>query len=353
MSLGPANSKVQAYYKTAYAAFRKAMENASEPETHYYRVDELVFCLQFAGSSLVPKLTPALEHLETGPVLTPDLTIGIWDGASTGITLAPPTQNPEDFISRTEIKGYMTDTIQVTYEIGSGVLNLLDVPSNTALFWTQDADQIPYYEMGAPLRSTLSTWLQSRGYQYLHAAAVGTEKGCVILAGKGGSGKSTSAINCLRAGLHYLSDDYCVAKLVPEPTVCSLYNSGKLDPDTTNRFPQFSDIIERMPHIKAEKTLFFLGHHFKDQCQRTLPLKAILLPHITSQSETRIQPLSAALGLSALAPSTIFQLPGSGKMTFNFIAELVRNVPVYRLPLNSCLDEVPRVIRTFLGTLDE
>ncbi len=352
MTRMPSRVEVRAYVETAKEAFERALQSVCTPETHYYRLGELVLCLRFAGSALVPKLTPAFHHLKIEPVLNPDLRIDLWDEASTGVSLAPPTTNPADYVARMEIKGFTTNTIQVTYEVGGGVLSVLDLESSTALFWVQDADQVPYYESGAPLRALLAAWLQTRGYQYLHSAAVGTEKGAVILAGKGGSGKSTTAVNCLRAGLFYLGDDYCVATLTPTPTVFSLYNSGKLNPDTPGRFPQFSDFIAQLPHIEAEKLLFFFGNRFLDQLRLSLPIKAIFLPRITSQTAKKIQPASAAEALTALAPSTIFQLPGAGEAAFRFMAELVRQVPAYRIHLDSHLDGIPSVIREVLEAVD-
>lgn len=348
----PTDAEVRAYFQTALTAFRQALRAVPAPEEHFYQLGDLVICLRFAGSALVPKLTPALHHLKIDPVSTIDFRIDAWDEASTGVGLIPPTTNPEDFIQRMEIKGYNTDAIQITYEIGGGILNMLDRKSSRALFWVKSADQVPYYESGAPLRSMLATWLQSRGYQYLHAAAVGTEEGAVILAGKGGSGKSTTALCCLHAGLFYLGDDYCVAKLTPEPTVYSLYNSGKIDPDTPLRFPQFAALIENVSHIKAEKTLLFLQTRFRDQLQLALPIKAILLPRISSQPEISIHQASAAEGLTALAPSTIFQLPGAGETAFRFIAEMVRQVPVYRLHLNSRLGGISSAIRNLLESIN-
>ena len=329
MSQMPTEMEVRTYYQTASAAFERAMKTASQPESHFYRLGDLVFCMHFAGPALVPRLTPALQHLRIDPIAKPDLQIGVWDAASTGVKLAPPTQDPTDFVARMEIKGYTTASVQVTYEIGGGVLNMLDSTSQTALFWVLNAEQVPYYESGAPLRSILATWMQSHQYQYLHAAAIGTTDGAVILAGKGGSGKSTAALNGLFSGLFYLSDDYCVAKLTPTPTVYNLYNSGKLDSDTILRFPQISDFVQRIPHIEAEKILFFLQDQFQHRLRPCLPIKAILLPQISSQSSSTIQRTSPAEGLAALAPSTIFQLPGAGKDTFQFIAELVRQIPVY------------------------
>ena len=344
----PTASEVQAYFQTAFSAFKRAVESAAEPESHFYQLGKMVIRLQFAGPQLVPKLTLALQHLKTGPVVKPDLTIGIWDGKSTGVNLAPPTNNSKDYISRAEIQGYCTSSIKISHDVAGGVLNLLDLESNIALFWVKDSEVVPYYESAAPFRASLSAWFQVSGYQYLHAAAVGASGGAVVLAGKGGSGKSTTAINCLRAGLDYLGDDYCVTSIEAKPVVYSLYNSAKLDLDASFKFPQIMEALNDSPMIEAEKNLFYLSKQFGDQIQLSLPIRAIFLPRIRNQSETTITPVSAAEALTRLAPSTIFQLPLDGKRAFRFMASLVQRVDCYNLNLGTGFENVPKVIRAFL-----
>ena len=107
--------------------------------------------------------------------------MGLWDAASTGLALNPPTHEAEDFKSLGLVEKFSNDQIQLTYDIGSGVLNLLNRNKSQAIFWVNTAAALPYYERGAPLRSLLATWLQDHGYQLVHAAAVATEHGAVIL----------------------------------------------------------------------------------------------------------------------------------------------------------------------------
>ena len=55
--------------------------------------------------------------------------------------------------------------------------------------------------------------------QVVHAASVGTKDGAVLIVGKGGSGKSTSALACLNAGMYYLGDDYTLISNDSNPQV--------------------------------------------------------------------------------------------------------------------------------------
>ena len=49
-----------------------------------------------------------------------------------------------------------------------------------------------------------------------------------------------------------------------------------------------------------------------------------------------------------MAPSTLFQLPGSGHRTFSLMADFVRRVPAFHLDLGADRRAVAGVIRNFL-----
>ena len=87
---------------------------------------------------------------------------------------------------------------------------------------------LPYWETAAPFRILFHWWSQSFGGQISHAAAVGRDGKGVLLAGRGGSGKSTTAICCVDAGMEYVGDDYVLLTRTPTPTAHSLYNSAKI-----------------------------------------------------------------------------------------------------------------------------
>ena len=72
----------------------------------------------------------------------------------------------------------------------------------------------------------------------VHAAAVGDESGGVLLVGRGGSGKSTTALSCLGTQVGYLADDYCLVEMVEGPRVHSLYTSGKANRGSIARLPR-------------------------------------------------------------------------------------------------------------------
>jgi len=80
-----------------------------------------------------------------------------------------------------------------------------------------------------------------------------------------------------------------------------------------------------------------------------LPVRAILVLHVTGLSETRLKKASPATGLAALAPSTVFQLPGARHEAFQNLSEFVEQAPSYVLEVGTDLSGIPDVILAFLS----
>jgi hypothetical protein len=349
-----------AYFQTFYQGFERAVTNVSATD-YYCNIGGHTICLRFAGSSLMSYITPALAHLKTEPVPQPELTICLWDSASTN---TPLPLLAADLIAllrstfwssldtRMEIKNHNSDRIYSIFNIGSNLLSILDIQENLALYWTEDARQLPYWDRGSPLRGILNWWTSQNNLQFVHAGAVGNEHGGVLLAGKGGSGKSSTALSCLDSELVYASDDYCLVQTNPEPSVYSLYNTAKLKgKKDLERFPHLAPMINNLDRLEEEKAMIFLQEHFPAKIINQLPIKAILVPQVTGKLDTRVKPTSSMVALKALAPSTIFQLPNTGKSAFTRMSELVRQVPCYVLELGTDIPQIPQTISQLLSEL--
>ena len=319
------------------------------PIHHDYCIAGYRVQLQIIGATLAARLTPALAHLAYPPTTQPALTVRLWDVSCTPIGLPPPPWQQVDYAARSQVRGYETGPLLAAYQLDSGALSLLDLTQNCALYAVQAAEQLPYYESGMPLRTILHWWLRAQGRQLVHAAAVGTAQGGVLIVGQGGSGKSTTALACLLAGMRYVADDYCVVTPTAQPMVASLYNSGKVVADHLRSFPALAPLVSNPAGLgQGEKALLLLQRHFPAQLAACLPLRAILQPQITGQPATSLQPINSSSALRSLAPSTIFQLSNGGEQDFRLLAALVRQVPTYRLALGTEIGQIPGVIQKLL-----
>lgn len=352
---GDAASAPGRHFRTVCETFERAAAAAGAVERSY-SLGGYTVSLRFAGHALVERLTPALAHRAVESVGAPDLEICLWDTASTGVGLTPPSWGGDAYGVQGAIKGfndarYCTNVWLDTERWRFAAFNMLDQQSCRALYWIPDAAELPYHERSAPLRMILNWWMSRRGRQVIHAGAVGGARGGVLLAGKGGSGKSTTALACLSSGLRYASDDYCLVEFGSSPRAHSLYCSAKLRADSLQRLPGLAPYVSNGARLAEEKAIIFLGECFGEKLTESFPIRAILLPRVAGLTETTLTKATGTAALTALAPSTIFQLPGAGARDFHQLAELVRRTPSYTLALGTDVSRVPRVIENLLSEL--
>ena len=307
--------------------------------------------LRLAGSALDGKLTPALAHLVAGEDgRRPALTVSAWDGRSTGTGAPPVPCRPTGAAVAARRDADGARRLRGAYQDVEAALSLLDDAGGKAWYWAADAGLVHYYDTSAPFRILLHWWMSRRGRQLVHAAAVGDADGGALVVGRSGSGKSTTALACLLAGLAYAGDDYVLVGTDPEPTVYSLYCSGKLEPDHVARFPELAPSITNADRLATEKAVVFASDRFADRLRPSLPLRAVVLPEVVGDRPgTTVARAPRAAALAALAPSTILQLPGAGEAALRTAGDVVRAVPAFSLRIGSDVAGIGPAVRDLLS----
>lgn len=301
------------------------------------------------------RMTLALEHLAakapargadgSGRQGAPDLTIAVWDAATSGLPAA--AWRPEDLRPRGEIRGFGSERVRAYFQ-GACALAMVDLGQRQGLYLARSFESLPYYELSAPFRSLFHAWAETLGLHLVHAAAVGLRGDAVLLAARGGGGKSTAALLGALAGLDYLGDDYCLVGCKP-PSVFSLYSSAKVEGRDASRFPALASCLWNPDRLDTEKALFFLAQRLPQCIRPQARLRLILVPRFSDADRTTSRPASPADALRALAPSTIFQQPGAGASSLHFLGRLVRRVPCRFLDLGADRDSTVAVIAELLS----
>jgi hypothetical protein len=335
-----------AFFNTIYELYKQAEASIGGAIERFYCIAGFKIRLRFAGEALIPYVTPAIAHLEIEPIYDPVFTICIWDTVSTN-TPAPPRPHHQ-IAKRGELQGLINDRIYTSFQWGAYTLSSLDRDRNLAIYWVDSTQQIPYWETGACLRTIFHIWMSQHQIQLVHAGAVGLPTGGVLLVGKGGSGKSTTALSCLNSELFYASDDYSLITSEPTPRVFSIYSTGKKNADDLERLPFLKDAISNSDRLDSEKAVYFLNNHFPEKIISSFPLRALFIPRITGKPNTTLTPTSSATGLSALVPSTMMQLSGAGKEACQIMMNVVNQLQCYYLELGTDIEQIPQVILNFL-----
>lgn len=313
-----------------------------------------VICLESAGPGVLAAVAPAFAHLPRAAEGKPvELRIRLFDTASSGVSL------PD--LGLTQVVGSGAEDQVITPIISDGgqsfvlhgyeqAVSYLDHASGQAVLAVADAAAIPPWDRACPLRALLTWWFAPQGLLLAHGAAVGSEDGAVVLVGRGGSGKSTTSLACLAAGLGFLGDDYVL--IDSEATrVWSIYGSAKLAPEHLARYPELLRPDEPLaldpPDAKA------VGWPLRDRpTARVLsaPIRAFVVPGVVGGPICELIPQAASRALMALAPLTMFQTPGDSRLAFELAIAAVRTVPSLELRLG---DDMTTAAFALAGILNE
>jgi hypothetical protein len=302
--------------------------------------------LRFAGALLAEALLPAFGPRATaadgGP---PVASIELWEEALVPGGHAPVPWNDRDLGPRGLLRGPAGSGIVAVHE-GSGTVTLVDEATGAIRYRVPSADALPWWERAAPMRPALFWALAGNGRHLVHAGAVGDERGGILLAGAGGSGKTTLALAALMAGLRYVGDDYLLVTTNSAPQALNVFATAKLDEGHVERFPELAVHARRIGVSEPdEKLVLDVPSACPGALAVALPLRAVAVPRITGGT-TAVRPASAGDALLALAPSTVMQMPYDGGATLAPLGRLLRSLPSFAIDVGDDRDGLA-------GALDE
>jgi hypothetical protein len=326
--------------------------------------------MRFAGPRLAEFLDPAFGHLSRSATPSGDsgspadeLAVTVIDG---GLFGPPPIAAHHLFAIGQSLElarpGDGGPPI-LCGDYGDGALTILDLERGRCLHWVYEISKVPAGAAASPLRTPLGLLLATRGRYLLHGAAIGRPSGALLLAAKGGSGKSTSALACLDAAarpgaprLLVAGDDFVVFEPGRGlPRVHAFFGTAKIDRVHAALFPGLEPLVARDGgplDVPGEKAVLRLFPDAADRLAPVLPLRAIAVPALDlDRPESCIEPLSRVGAVLALAPSSIFLVPGTGAETLNAATRLVAGLPCYRLRLGRDVRGIPHAIEALLARL--
>jgi hypothetical protein len=338
------------YFQQLRERYEQATAAAGGAGTLELEMAGLRLRLRYAGEGLRSGLLAPFEHLaarEAGG--DPDLTISLFDTASSGIEPPPPLWQPLIAPPGTNpVARLRSERACVLAAAGSRGLTAALPGEGVAVFHLPDAAAIPASERAAPIREALQLLMAARGRLTIHAGAVGRDGRGVLLVGRGGSGKSTLALSCALAGMEIVADDYVL--LEPPLIAHAMQSTAKLTEDSAARLGVPAGAIDAgfEPTLEGPaKALVRIPDLAPDGLRGRLEITAVLAPALRpsrganiaagdglGEAEPMVRPISAAEGLRAVAPSTIVQAGFGGGGSLATLADLVRRVPAYALELS-------------------
>jgi hypothetical protein len=229
------------------------------------------------------------------------------------------------------VRGSDPDHVLAVHDTYSGAVTLVDRAERALLHRVPHHRAVPWWDRAAPLRPALFWALGGDGRHLVHAAAVGDDRGGILLVGAAGSGKTTVARAAAVNGYGYVADDYLLLiQLGTEATAVSLYStmSVRAEPEA------------------EEKVVVDLAALMPGSLRESLPVCAVVVPRIIG-GPTRLSRLSPANALLAWAPCTALQMPFDGAMLAT-LAAVVRQVPCFELQVGDEEAELAGAVESIL-----
>ncbi|HEV7399704.1 MAG TPA: hypothetical protein VGN84_05485 [Solirubrobacterales bacterium] len=347
------------YFEQLRGRFELAADAAGGAVAQDLEVAGLRLRLRCAGESMRAALLPPFEHLAADGPGIPELTISLFDTASTAVEAPPPAWDPLPAAPGTNpVARLRSERFSLLAAAGTGALTAIEPAAGVGFFHLPDAERIPPSERAAPLPDALQLLMAERGRWMTHAGAVGRDGRGVLLVGRGGSGKSTLALSCALAGMEIAADDYVLLEPGDPPAVHAMQSTAKLTEDSAARLGLGAEAIDAAgfePTLEGPaKALVEIRALAPGAMVRRLEIGAVVAPdlppltspfvsHIETKDEVSpgdggyepvLRSTSAAQGLRAVAPSTIVQSGFQGASSLAALAGLVRRVPSYALELS-------------------
>ena len=339
------------FYKAAKTQTQLAF-CAAPCKTYWIEVAGIYFKLNFAGSAMCPVILSSIEHLIIEDTYFSDVayTIHIWDSSSTKVEMPKSPVDMDGVEDSGELKGYNTERIKSAYFGHARSVNLVDLHDREGIVCFHSSLQIPAFERACSLRAVFNWIFQYHKKAIVHAAAVGISDRAILIVGKSGYGKSSTALRCLEGGLKYYGDDVCVVSSDDKKAyVHGLYSSGKA---FTHDMHHFSSLAAAIPSDKLaidEKELFFFNSILPHLMEKKARIQAIVMPHINPNLPIGFEPISYAKVLSVLASSTVNLMPGLTNNIFLQLKKVAQKAPCYQFNLGKDTSQIATEIKSFLS----
>lgn len=233
-----------------------------------------------------------------------------------------------------------------------GIWHLHDLNRNTGLYWVRSTKGLPYWEAGSPLRHHLNWASTGLNQAMLHAAVIGQQGRSVMLAGPGGSGKSTMTATAIQAGWQTTGDDFVIVSNDDQPISHRLYDLIKLTGMAEDRFPEIVTHALNPVRQDGEKALVKLTSVCPTRFVRSLPVHAILCTSLSGCRKSSIRPISPVATVKALAPSTAAILRTGFADIFAFSSKLARTLPCHEFLIGADPDEGLAVLGCFMESIE-
>lgn len=337
----------------ADASFRWSESGAE----HCFRLGALTLRLRTCGAALDPVILPVLRHAQTAePTAKNDgiITVYAVSHEDDGFP-APPAEWPFEAGEADAVARTVWDNeagVAVVSDESRGIWHLHDLSAGTGVYWVGAAARLPAWEYGSPLRHHIHWGALTTGQAMLHSAVVGENGVGVMLAGPGGSGKSTLTAAAISSGMQTTGDDIVlVSRSGADWRSHSLFDTMKLTGMAETLFSGLAAQAVNQDRRPGEKALIPISTTIRDALVPQIAVKALVSCKLTGEDASVIRPASRFEMIRALSPSTSKILRTGHSEIFQQVASLSRSLPCHEFLIGNDPMEATTVLRGFVREL--
>ena len=300
------------------------------------------------GSVAVTSTNPTFHEVvreeivltSSGTASALDVAIDVWDTASTG--LEPPPL--PDFLDPSNPYSHSADGVLVDPALGSAVA--WSEANRRMVVWARDLSALPEWYRAAPLRLPLTVVAPWVDAALVHCSAVAGSRGVVLLVGRSGSGKSTTARLAELSGCAHIADDQVVVSRVGGTAVAeALYQARKFRLDN-RALPDLLGAGDlRVVHSSPTKSV--LRPRDTAAASGHLPIAALVAPELGSAEPAT--ELASTDMFHRLVRGTMTDTPVSEPRTLRALLSLAQSTPSYSLGLRRDTDSIARDVVSLAG----
>ena len=200
---------------------------------------------------------------------------------------------------------------------------------------------------GHPMPEMFGLWAMNNSMLMLHSACVGADGTGVLIAARGGGGKSTLAVSCLTGGFDFVGDDYILVNREGPLRAMPLYRTVGLTPGMREALRPEMPVLRVDEEREGKLLLDASAYPFREE----LPVKAIVHPVIAGLKEPEIVRVKPGPVLVKLIHSTAQQLGVfRDPEPYRIMSARLSDLPVFELRLSPDLDRNREKLREFITT---
>jgi len=338
-----------------YASYRAATSQSGTSSV-YLNIGGHVAHLTFAGEALAAAILPSFNHacMEHQNDVVPSLTIYLWDASRVPCFINDAfKQELYQRLNHARQKIDHITTIHLQFNDQGNILSVIDVSKRIAFYFTSDVEQLPDYEISAPMRTIIHWFCRMNQLLFVHGAGIGYQGMGILLVGRGGAGKSTTALLSLLNGFEFIGDDYIAISVRDTIKGYPVYRSAKLTDASLSKLPELKPYQLKMNHENVygqqhqEKNIVRLDDNI-GKLVSSLSLHMMMRPMVAQAKQTSFQSISPMQLLADFAGSTILQMPGCGADMLRELTNICRKLPSYSMRLSQDFNEIAETLKQFI-----